>query len=244
MEYNVLSHYELEIYNSKNENNNYLVVCHGFGDKKILYGEYKDLFDVLINDYSIVTFTFSKCDNHIDEVDSVLDWVEDLNNIIHWIKEQKKDANIMLLGISLGAWIATLYCATNHDIKKNICIGPVFTLHMGMKSGGIALLYSTDSYYTELSGIKVNNKFLKSLIENQPINLILNAKYYTETIMLVGTDDNIYRQADIVIIESLLRERGVSCDAIRIDGGKHFINNEGAIQVLTNCIIEKLNIKR
>ena len=233
--------YDVVVHPSKSKGDKYLIVCHGFGDARIEFEEYEFLFSELVNDYSIVSFTFSKCDKKIYKVNSILEWVNNLEDVVSWIKSMNSKARITLFGISMGAWVTTLYCCRNTSVCKNICVGPVFTLHTGMKSsGGVALLFAQNKQLIELNGILVNRNFLESLINNQPINQIIQGKYITPTIMYVGGLDNIYRKTDVIMVESLLKEREVECASKVIRTGRHFINNVGAIEELTQhlkCII-------
>lgn len=232
----LIKKYDIEVYESNEKTSQYLVVCHGFGDTKIRYEEYKPLFDDVVRTHSIVTFTFSFCEKKIFDVNSILEWRDDLTKIITWIKSFDDQATISLFGISLGAWVAALYCNIDDTIDKCIFIGPVFTLHMGMKAnGGVALLYLQKGK-KKLNDICVNKKFLESMIRNQPINLFIKGLYRTETFIFVGELDNIYRKADAAMAEAILRSKGVVCESFVVPGGRHFNNNDDAIFFLTQEI--------
>ncbi len=234
-----IAEYGIELYFCKKKTNRFLVVCHGFGDTKIQYEEFQYLFDELTKEYTVVTFTFSNCDNKINNVWSVLEWVEDLKKIVSWIYSNDLYAQIYFLGISMGAWVSSLYCCVDGRVCKNICIGPVFTLHTGMRQcGGVALLYAQGTESKVLNGIQVKKSFLESLIINQPINKMIHGVYHTPTILFVGERDNIYRKTDAIIAESVLMDRQIECIREEIPKGRHFINNEGAIQLLTSQLID------
>lgn len=225
--------YDIAVRKSKSKGDKYLVVCHGFGDTRIEFEEYDFLFSELVKDYSIVSFTFSECDKNIYKVNNILEWVKNLEDVVSWIRYKNSEARISLFGISMGAWVATLYCCQNNSVCKNICVGPVFTLHTSMKSsGGVALLFAQNQQMIELNGILVNRNFLESLIKNQPINQVIQGKYNTPTIIYVGELDNIYRKTDVIMMEALLKEREVECSSAVISNGRHFINNMGAIEEL------------
>lgn len=227
---------KFHIYKSTNKQN-YLLICHGFGGTEILYKQYDKLFDFLLNKYSIITFSFTGCSipqyNSI-EIDDIMIWIDDINYIVNYIININKSAEISLFGISMGAFVSTIYATLNTFVKANICIGGVLSLNMSMKlSNGIAFQYLKESGEPELNGIKVNRKFLSSLIRNQPYIYFTNEAYKTATLLLVGENDNIFRKTDAEIAEHLLNQRGVFVKKEIIKNGRHFINNYEAIE---NCL--------
>lgn len=228
--------YDLEIYSAKKKSNKYIIVCHGFGDVKIGYNKYRLLFNEIIDCYNIVAFTFSHCKDEIYKVTNIIEWVDDLEKVVGWVKSQTRSAEISLMGISMGAWVCTLYCIRDTSIESNICIGPVFSLHTGIKkNGGVAVLLLKEGK-KKLNDIEVSSEFLKSLIINQPINVFLSGKYRIPTLLLVGSLDNIYRKTDTIIAEDLLDKQKVSCLRKEIMEGCHFINNGQAINLLCEVI--------
>lgn len=239
---NVVAKYDVDVFASNKKSNKYVVICHGFGGPKITYDKYDVLFDVLLKKYNLVSFSFSGCkDGDLSKMDSVVEWVCDLKNIVGYIREMEKDAEIVLFGISMGAWVSTLYCCSDPEIVKNICIGPVFTLHTGMKMhGGVALHYLLSSGISVFNDKEVSTSFLKSLIQNQPVNMMLQGKYDTETAIFAGECDNIFRKTDALIANDIMKEKSSFHE---IKKGMHFINNAESIHSLTKFIVKTLGQK-
>ena len=186
-------------------------------------------------------FTFSgESSGNITDI-SVSEEVEDLKCAIRFFKN-KGIEKIHLMGSSMGASVTILTASTNmFEIESLILIATPVTFTQLLPDKNKIEIDSLDhNGYTFITGIKVNNRFIKELFEIDMLAAIKNIRI--PSLLIHGKKDAVVDSSNL---DSFIRNSPSKCTSIIIEDGDHNLTRDSDINLISENIkswLGKFNI--
>lgn len=224
------------IYSENNNITSGVIFSHGLFSSKDGYKITSMAEDIVYCGLSLMTFDFTfsgESAGNIKDI-SIAEEVDDLMSAIEYFRNRgiKK---IHLMGSSMGAAVTVLAASSGlFELESLILIATPLdftTLVPGLKKENIPLL--DQNGYTSISGISVNNRFVKELFEINMIEAVKKIKI--PSLVIHGERDMVVDKSNLEIYIKNCR-----CESfpVLIEGGDHNLTDESFICIITD------NIKR
>ncbi len=231
------------IYSGNSNHKSGLIFSHGLFSSKDGYKITRIADTIIDSGFDLMTFDFTfsgESSGNITDI-SVSEEVEDLKCAIRFFKN-KGIEKIHLMGSSMGASVTILTASTNmFEIESLILIATPVTFTQLLPDKNKIEIDSLDhNGYTFITGIKVNNRFIKELFEIDMLAAIKNIRI--PSLLIHGKKDAVVDSSNL---DSFIRNSPSKCTSIIIEDGDHNLTRDSDINLISENIkswLGKFNI--
>lgn len=224
------------IYSSKSNTKSGVIFSHGLFSSKDGYKITRMAHAITGSGYDLMTFDFTfsgESAGSIAEI-SIYEEVEDLKCAIKVFKGRGIE-KIHLMGSSMGAAVTILTASTGlFEIESLILIAaPVFFTKLIPVMNKSELDSLDLNNYTNITGVKVNNRFIRELFETDMISAI--KKINLPSLLVHGKMDAV---VDFSNLDIYIQNSPSKCTSLIIEDGDHNLTRDSDISIISE------NVKR
>jgi len=226
------------IYSLNDDNKTGVIFSHGLFSSKDGYKIIRMADKIVKSGFALMTFDFTfsgESPGDIAEI-SLQEEVDDLNSAIVYFKS-KGIKKIHLMGSSMGAAVTILTASEGlFEIESLILIAAPLSfteLIPGIEKDNLELL--DPEGYTSITGVMVNNGFIREIFEIDMINAVKNIK--SPTLLVHGKLD---RVVDFSNHNTYMKNCTPECISLVIEDGDHNLTRDSDIALISEKVGEWL----
>jgi len=231
-------HLSARIYCDNLENKNGVIFSHGLFSSMDGYKITRLAQNIVSSGYSLMTFNFSSAENFENNTRnlSVLQQVRELECAADEFIKRGID-RLHLMGSSMGSAITLLFASSvTISIQSLMLIATPFDLGAIIPGQIKDKLPGLDDHgYSEISGVMVNNSFLKEIIRISMIDTV--KKINCPVLLIHGTDDDVVNFSNLALFTA---NCNTNCTELPIKGGDHNLTDNKYLNIISRNITEWL----
>lgn len=226
------------IYSDNDNIKSGVIFSHGLFSSKDGYKITRMAESIVESGFSLMTFDFTfsgESPGDIKDI-SIMDEVEDLKCAIDYFKGMGAE-KIHLMGSSLGAAVTILAASSGQfDIESLILIAsPLSFTKLVPEINNDSLQSLEPDGYTSISGIMVNNRFVREIFEIDMISAV--KKISIPSLLVHGKRDAV---VDFSNLDAYKKKSPSKCDTLVIEDGDHNLTRDSDIHLISEKVKEWL----
>ncbi len=226
------------IYRKNEDQKAGVIFSHGLFSSKDGYKITRMAGSILDSGFALMTFDFTfsgESSGNITDI-SIYDEVDDLKCAINLFKSRGFE-KIHLMGSSMGAAVTIITASPGeYRIESLILIAAPLSFEKLVPEIQKGDLESLDSDgYTLISGVKVNNRFIREIFEIDMVNAV--GKISSPVLIIHGMMDAV---VDFSNLDTFIQNCVSSCTSLVIEDGDHNLTRESDIKIISENVKEWL----
>jgi len=226
------------IYKKNDDQKSGVIFSHGLFSSKDGYKITRMAESIVESGFALMTFDFTfsgESSGNMKDI-SLLKEVEDLKCAVNFFKSRGMN-KIHLMGSSMGAAVTILVSSLGiFDIESLILIAAPLSfakLIPEIKKDDVGTL-DRDGY-TSISGVLVNNRFIKEIFETDMVAAVKKIK--VPSLNVHGKKDAV---VDFSNLDTFMKNSGSECTPLVIEDGDHNLTRDSDISIISERIKEWL----